>query len=244
MNIKKILFSIILLSGIFSFAFSQEIQDSSEILKSVNSNSEENVELDPKTGFPVIKQSPFVMFNYGLSSSLVTRIEIMDDRSNFVYQNSLLGAFVTMQTVNIQPLNNYTRLAFYYPVANSFNGMKQKSKQIILGAVDAFWGPMFESDMWKYVLIKASAGPHFMYQMTDEYNFLYFGLGLLAEINLPVAKSWTVIANGMFSLDYANLGSNRNIQPFDYSWNYQLDVGFRYSKKSVNKYSYIDSKKK
>ena len=242
MNIKKILFFIILLSGIFSFSFSQENQDLSENLKTETSTAEG--EENPKTGFPVIKQTPFVIFNYGLSSSLVTRLEKMDDRSNFVYQNSLIGAFVTMQTVNIQPVNNYTRLAFYYPVANTFNGMKQKSKQIILGAVDAFWGPMFESDMWKYGFITAAAGPHFMYQMTDEYNFLYFGLGLLADVELPVAKYWTIIANGIFSFDYANLGSNRNIQPFDYSWNYQIDVGFRYSKKAANKYSYIDSKKK
>lgn len=204
-----------------------------------NQQENSNVELDPKTGFPVIKEKPFVMFNYGFTDALVTRLELQEERSNFVRQTSLLGAYVSMQTVNIKPINNYTRLAIYYPFYNTFNGMKQSSKQKILGAVDLFWGPMFEADMWKYILIKSAAGLHFMYQRTDEFDLLYLGLGLMAGFELPVAKNWTILANGSFSLDYPNLGSNSRIQPYDYAWTYQIDFGFRYSKKGVHKYSYI-----
>lgn len=204
-----------------------------------NQQENSNVELDPKTGFPVIKEKPFVMFNYGFADALITRLELQEERSNFVRQTSLLGAYVSMQTVNIKPINNYTRLAIYYPFYNTFNGMKQSSKQKILGAVDLFWGPMFEADMWKYILIKSAAGLHFMYQRTDEFDLLYLGLGLMAGFELPVAKNWTILANGSFSLDYPNLGSNSRIQPYDYAWTYQIDFGFRYSKKGVHKYSYI-----
>ena len=31
--------------------------------------------------------------------------------------------------------------------------------------------------------------------------------------------------------------------PFDYSWQYQLSLGVRYSKKKPNQYSYITSRK-
>ncbi len=216
---------------------SAENQQFTEQFSQEQENSD--VELDPKTGFPIIKEKPFVMFNYGFTDALVTRLELQEKRSNFVRQTSLLGAYVSMQTVNIKPINNYTRLAIYYPYYNTFNGMKQSSKQKILGAVDLFWGPMLEADMWKYILIKSAVGLHFMYQRTDEFDLLYLGLGLMAGFELPVAKNWTILANGSFSLDYPNLGSNSIIQPYDYAWTYQIDFGFRYSKKGVHKYSYI-----
>lgn len=207
--------------------------------KSSQEQENENIELDPKTGFPIIKEKPFVMFNYGFADVLITRLELQEERSNFVRQTSLLGVYVSMQTVNIKPINNYTRLAIYYPFYNTFNGMKQSSKQKILGAVDLFWGPMLEADMWKYILIKSAVGLHFMYQRTDEFDLLYLGLGLMAGFELPVAKNWTILANGSLSVDYPNLGSNSRIQPYDYAWTYQIDFGFRYSKKGVHKYSYI-----
>lgn len=247
MKMKKNLSLIFLCFLTIHFAFSQAKNSPSKNLSAEEqkieniSETDKNskLDLDPKTGFPLIKEKPFVMFNYGLAESLVTRLELQENRSNFVRQTTLLGAYVSMQTVNIKPINNYTRLAIYYPVYNTFNGMKQGSKQKILGAVDLFWGPMLEADMWKYILIKSAVGLHFMYQRTDEFDLIYLGLGLMAGFELPVAKNWTILANGSFSLDYPNLGSNSRIQPYDYAWTYQVDFGFRYSKKGAHTYSYI-----
>ncbi len=207
---------------------------------SSNGDSAKNVKIDPITGFPVIEKKPFVMFDYGASLGLVTRIEIQKERSNFVRQTHLLGTYVAMQSANMKPVNSMIRLAGYYPIYNTFNGMGQKSKQPVLGAFDLFAGPMLEFDMWKYVFLKGAGGLHFMYQATDRYHLLYLGMGLLAGAELPVAKQWTVIINGMLSADYPNFGTNRQIQPYSVSWNYQLDLGVRYSIKGSHDYSYID----
>ena len=83
-----------------------------------------------------------------------------------------------------------------------------------------------------------------MYQLSDEYHYHYLGLGLLAGFDLPVAHRWNIIVNGGFDLDYPNLGTNKHVQPFDYSWQYHFDVGVRYSRKKTNKYSYVRQIKK
>jgi hypothetical protein len=51
--------------------------------------------INPKTGFPVIKANPYVMFNEGAAFSQVTRIVYQDDynHSNFVWQNYLAGVY-------------------------------------------------------------------------------------------------------------------------------------------------------
>ena len=61
----------------------------------------------------------------------------------------------------------------------------------------------------------------------------------MAGCELPIAKRWTILVNGFASLDYGNFGTNKNIEPLNYVWQYQLDLGFRYSKKATNSYSYI-----
>lgn len=200
--------------------------------------TEDDVPLDSKTGFPVIEKKPFPIFNYGLAGSLVTRLEVQEKRSNFVWQDGLLGAYVSVQSVNMKPVNSIARLAVYYPVHNTFNGMDMKQLQMLRGAIDFYAGPMLETDMWKYVHIKGSGGLHFMYQLTDEYHLLYLGVGLLAGLELPLAKNWTIVTNGIASLDYPNLGSNKN-QIYNVSWNYQLELGVRFSKKNPHRYYYI-----
>lgn len=209
---------------------------------SLNEDSSKNVKIDPITGFPMIEKKPFVMFDYGASLGLVSRIEIQKNRSNFVRQTHLLGTYVAMQTANMKPVNSMIRLAGYYPIHNTFNGMKQKSKQLVLGAFDLFAGPILEVDMWKYVFLKGAGGLHFMYQATDQYHLLYLGLGILVGAELPVANRWTVLINGMISADYPNFGTNRQIQPYSVSWNYQVDLGVRYSIKGIHEYSYINIK--
>ena len=196
---------------------------------------------EPALKFPEITDKPFLIFNYAASYSMITRIIYQDDysRSNFVWQNHLIGLSFEMQTVNIQPVDSILRLAVYYPIYYTFNGMKQEAKQTILYAFDLFWGPVFQADMWKYVYINFALGPHFLYQLSDEYHHFEFGGGALLGVELPLARRWTILMNGLASLDYGNLGSNKHIQPYNLVYNFQFELGFRYSKKKQNEYSYL-----
>ena len=189
--------------------------------------------LNPKTGFPEIKNKPFVVFNEGVSFAQITRIEKQTERSNFVRENYLVGAYFEMQTENMKPVNSLIKLSAYYPFHNTFNGMKQYPKQVILYAFDLFAGPIFQADMWNYVHINFATGLHYMDQLTDEYHMNYLGLGFAAGLGLPIASRWTILLNGFFSADYPNLGTNKNIQPFDIAWQYHVDFGIRYSKKKI-----------
>lgn len=201
-------------------------------------------ELDPKTGFPVIKNKPFIMFNEGFAFSQVTRLIKQDERSNFVWQDYLVGLYTGFQTVNMRPLNSMVRLSVFYPFYHTFDGMKQDSKQTILYAFDLFAGPMIQTDMWKYVRLNFALGPHYMYELSDEYHHHDLGGGLMAGMELPVARRWTILMNGYFTLDYGNIGTNRTIEPYDFEWSYQLEFGVRYSRKGENKYAYIHKRAK
>lgn len=218
--------------------------EESDILKTEQQDStKKETEINPRTGFPEITKKPFVMFNEGFSFAQVTRIEKMENRSNFVRENYLAGLYFGIQTENMMPVNSMIRISAFYPVYNTFNGMQQFSKQTILYAFDLFAGPMIQTDMWKYIRLNFAGGLHYMYQLTDEYHMHYLGLGALAGCELPVAKRWTILLNGLFTLDYPNFGTNRLVQPFSYAWQYHLELGLRYSKRGENKYSYIRSRK-
>lgn len=206
-----------------------------------NNETNDEIPLNPKTGFPEIIDKPFFVFDEGISFDMITRLQKQDDykRSDFVWQNYLVGAYFDATTVNMKPVNSMIRVATYYPFKNTFNGMEQFSKQTLLYAFDLYAGPVFHADMWKYVMLNFSAGLHYMYQLSDEYHLHYLGAGLLLGVELPVAHRWTIVNNGTFTLDYANFGTNSKVQPFDYSWSYQISLGVRYSKKKLNKYAYI-----
>lgn len=82
-EMKKIVF--VFLFILFGFAlFSQEnVTVQEDIIFNENIVSE-NENLDPKTGFPVIKEKPFVVYNEGIAASWVTRIMKQDNRSKIV----------------------------------------------------------------------------------------------------------------------------------------------------------------
>lgn len=233
---KKIFLAFSLALLIFP-AFSQE----TNLFETSTSDdhSDTNVEINEKTGFPKIKAKPFVMFNEGIAMAQVTRIQTVSGRSNFVWQNDMIGAFFQIQTRNMKPLNSVIRTSVFYPFYNKFNEVKQFPKQTILYAFDLFAGPILETDMWKYVRLKFGLGLHYMYQLSDEYHLHYLGGGALAGLELPIEPRWTILLDGTFSFDYPNLGTNRLVQPYDYSWQYQLNLGVRYSVKGKNRYSYI-----
>jgi hypothetical protein len=232
--LKKIfIYTLIILLTTFSFAQASEINSSDNEISSE--------ELNPKTGFPAIKDKPFIVFDYGVTGSIVNRVVFQEayKRSNFNFQDTLVGGYISMQTKHMQPLNSIIRLAGYYPLSFTFNGVPQVSKAILRGSADLFAGILFELDMWNYLRINLSPGLHAFYQYSDRFNYVHLGGGILANIELPIAKYWTIKLDGIASYDYANLGSNKNIENYDVCWQYQIDFGFRYSKKDKNKYNYL-----
>ncbi len=241
--IKKAIFVFMMIS-FSTLIFSQEIEVSKEVDEEISSKKEKQEDIHPVTGFPQIKSVPFVVFNEGVAFSNVTRIQLQKERSNFVLNDSLLGAYFELQTQNMKPIDSILRVAIFYPLETTFNSVPQQIKQPLTYAFDMFFIPYFESDMWNYVRIKFGPGFHFLYQLTDDWNYVHLGAGALLGVALPVTRGWTVMVDGLASYDYANLGSNRRMMSLDHSWTYQIQAGVRYSKKKSNKYSYIDSKKK
>lgn len=233
--LKKIFF-LVLIIFCSSLLFAQE-NNSSEYKNDIT-NSEE---INPITGFPTIKEKPFVIFNYGLTTSWVNRVILQEvyQRSNFNFQDYLLGAYISMQTKHMQPLNSIVRIAGYYPLSFTFNDVPQVSKAVLRGAADLFAGILFELDMWNYLRINLAPGFHVYYQYSDRFNYVHVGVATLANVELPIAKFWTIKIDGIASLDYPNLGSNKEIEVYDICWQYQIDLGFRYSKKAKNKYNYL-----
>ncbi|MCI6315785.1 MAG: hypothetical protein MR877_01305 [Spirochaetia bacterium] len=143
-----------------------------------------------------------------------------NDRSNFVWQNYFVGVCLTLQAENIRYINPMFRIAAYYPFYNTFNGMQQFPKQTILYAFDVFTGSAFKTNI-KDIRFTLTPGIHYMYQLSDEYHLNYPGRGISAGIELPVARHWSILNNGTITLDYANSGTNKDIQNFDISYQYQ-----------------------
>lgn len=124
------------------------------------------------------------------------------------------------------------------PFYNIFNGMQQFPKQTILYAFDVFTGPTFKTNI-KDIRFTLTPGIHYMYQLFDEYHLNYLGGGTSAGIEHPVARHWSILNNGTITLDYANSGTNKDIQNFDISYQYQASIRIRYSKKGYNRRAYI-----
>lgn len=185
------------------------------------------------------------IINEGVSYAQLTRIEKLEDRSNFVRENFLAGAYVNFQTVDFYDLIDFTlQIAAYYPFYNAFNGMQQFPKNKLNYAIDTFFGGTVTYNKLKYIPIDLSLGMHYMYQLTDEYHMSYLGLGFLGSLRFPLTEKFSIVNNYFFSIDDANLGSNAKIQPFEISYQYHIDLGICFSKKTPNSYYYINSKKR
>ena len=70
---------------------------------------DDTVEINEKTGFPEIEKVPFVVWQEGLTGCLGTRIIKKSDRSNFVWQEYMAGAFFGFKTRNMEPINKIGR---------------------------------------------------------------------------------------------------------------------------------------
>ena len=192
----------------------------------------------PLTAFALDFNCDFI-FDEGISFCQVTRIEKLEDRSNFVRENMMLGAYFSTQTFGLPLCEVQLDISAYYPFYQAFNGMKQIPKNVLNYALDSYLGLAIEYDDFKYVIITGSLGMHYMYQLTDEWHMHYLGLGLTTGFELPVSKSWSIINRNFFSYDDANLGTNKLMQRFRASYQYHINLGVRYSRQVFNTYSYI-----
>lgn len=227
-----------------SISSTEEGTFSSDVLEEQKKTKKTKKILEPETEFV-----PFTKFyvdvESGFAYSLLTRLKNMSkyNRSNFVWQNHLIGAYTSIKTHNLPVMNYYVRFGVYYPLIHTFNGMKQNPKQTILYAFEGFAGPYWTFDQLKYVNFMVSPGIHYFYQLTDEYHLHHIGLGLYTGVELPFSRRWTVLINPGFALDNANLGSNQKYLKYDWSWQYKCSIGVRYSKRSKNFYHYFHTKK-
>lgn len=205
------------------------------------SNTDEQAETPTKAkiSFPTHK----IVFDEGVSFCQLTRIEQIPNRSNFVRENMMIGPFMNVQTVDLSFFDLIINVSAYYPFYQAFNGMPQKPRNMFNYAINGFFGTVITLEKLKVIKFDFMLGMHYMYQLTDEFYMHYVGLGGCAGFELPVTKNLSIINNNFVSYDNANLGSNKNIQLFTGSYQYQINLGLRYSKKSLSKYYYIDTSK-
>ncbi len=225
-------------------SFSEDVSESSEKNDSVLSPEAKEVKKTEISKKSVDYSEKFhFVFEEGAVFASVTRLQEESGRSNFVWNNRMIGMFFVTRLNNLFSFDIYARTEGLYPFLHTFNGMEVFAKQTILYAFDEFVGVPFRFNKFKYFTFELIPGGHLMYQLSDEYHLFYFGGGIVVGGEVPVANRWTVLFNGTFTCDYPNLGSNKLIQPFDLSWHWQTSFGIRYSKKMTNKYSILEFKK-
>jgi hypothetical protein len=194
-------------------------------------------------GLPASEEKAFALvLSEGLTASWLTRIIKQTERSNFVYKDFLPGLYFGVQTANLKPLNPLIRLAVFYPLSSSFNKIPQPPKSPLQFGIDFFGGANFEVFPQKYARFNFAPGLHLFFLNSDRWNYLNLGLAGQARVELPLTRSWTILIGGMASLDNGNLGANRRMEPFDIVYQYQVEVGVRYSKKAPNEFFYIKPK--
>lgn len=176
----------------------------------------------------------YFLFDGGVSFIQVNRIQKQTERSNFLWRDCMIGAYFKTQTRNLPYVDFLLRIQGFYPFYHQFNGMEMISKQTILYAFDGFLGPTYRKEMYKYFNMSLTPGIHYMYQLSDEYHYSYVGGGVILGMEFPVHKSFTILLDGTFTWDSANFGTNKNVQPYDYSWQWQSSLGVRYHPKHPN----------
>ena len=189
-----------------------------------------------------------ILQNWGLSAASVVRIQKKDDVSNFVWKDKMIGVFYEAKSHDFirlgeaSELNFTARMGIYYPYNYTFRDVEQIANQVILYAFDWFLAPSLSINFRERLFFDTQLGLHMMYQIHDMWEYFNLGVGLKLNVEFPISSRWSAIAGGMFSFDNGNFGSNRDMRPFDYVWEYQLQFGARYSKKYLNRRSYIKYK--
>ena len=182
-----------------------------------------------------------VFLNEGITSSQQTRIIYQVNRSNFVFKDLLLGLYIGADFSDLW-FSPTTRLALYYPMgfvtpsASTFNDFPQGQAYPLHFGIDFSAGLKFYPLEFKYVSFNFGPALHFFYLTSDRWNYINLGILGFVGAEIPLAKKWTLLCNGYLSYDNGNIGSNRQIEPFDIVYQYQLDIGVRYSSKKRGVY--------
>ncbi|MGP1586832.1 MAG: hypothetical protein ACTTHG_00640 [Treponemataceae bacterium] len=230
--LKKMICSFVVLS-FFSLLFAQQGKALPD-----KSLSQDEQKTEKKSFFKNGKV-PYVIFDEGLVFSQVTRIIKEEKRSNFIFLDSLVGAECTMRTRNMEPFNSILRLAVLYPISTGFNGVFEKPIMVVQGGIDIFAGIEIKLKMWDIMYFSIVPGLHGLFQVNDRFTHFNGGAGIYANIELPIAYRWTILCGGLLSLDYPNFGNNKFVEPYDFCYQYQIELAVRYTKKDINIHNYL-----
>ncbi|MCL2211477.1 MAG: hypothetical protein FWB95_06115 [Treponema sp.] len=177
----------------------------------------------------------YVTFSYGATFSWLTRIidQTSRNRSNFVLKDFFPGVYFTTELQNPKRITPEIRLAAYYPLVSTFNDMPQKPKLPLHYAVDFFAGARF-GFKWSFFSLAPGLGLHFLFLNSERWNYINLGVGAVIGVEFAISPKLSLLLNGMASFDNGNLGGNRLMEPFNITYQYQANIGVRYSKKKRN----------
>jgi len=184
----------------------------------------------------------YLLLSEGATCSWLTRIIKQTGRSNFVFEDFLPGLYFRMDLHTPIIVTPMLRVAALYPISSTFNKFPQKPKLPLHFGVDMNLGVNFKILDFSYFRLNAGPAAHLFFLNSERWNYLNLGAAAFVGMELPVSQRWTLICNGFASLDYGNLGDNRNMEPFDIAYQYQIDIGVRYSKKHINTTSLFPGK--
>jgi len=178
---------------------------------------------------------PFFLFSEGAASSWLTRITFQSERSNFVFEDFLIGLYFRADLENVKYVKPMMQLVFYYPTISTFNDFPQMPNTPLHFAVDLTTGLRFDILDFKYFRLNFGPALHMFFLNTDRWNYFNLGAAAFLRMEVPLTRDWTFLAGGYASLDNGNLGANRQMEPFDIVYQYQIEAGVRYSKKISNR---------
>lgn len=182
-----------------------------------------------------------LIHNWGLAYTQVTRIQFQSNRSNFVWREDLVGAFYSAQTAYL-PVNFIAKISAYYPIQTTFNFVPQVSKQVLLYGFDFNTGPIWTFPLWQIANLSLAPVINVRYQMDDNFHKVDLGGGVIASLEFPIARYFTIMLNGEFTYDFGNLGTNAGMRNYDQVYSYGAQLGFRISKAAPNKFYYCGIK--
>jgi len=178
---------------------------------------------------------PYIVLNEGVASSWLTRIVKKTERSNFVFEDFLVGLYCRVDLENIKYVTPIARLAVYYPMTQTFNKVPQLPKNPLHYSLDLNIGIKFDILDLEYFRLNLGPALHLFFLNAERWNYLDLGGTVFLGMEVPLTKNWTFLCGGFASLDNGNLGANRRMEPFDIAYQYQIEIGVRYSKKITNR---------
>jgi hypothetical protein len=180
------------------------------------------------------KQAFFFLFSEGAASSWLTRIIKQSERSNFVFKDFMLGIYTRVDMHIEDFITPMARLAVFYPLETTFNKYPQKPKTPLHIGMDMNLGVNFDILDFPYFRLNAGPAFHLFFLNSDRWNYFELGMAAFTGMELLISERWTLVCGFFASLDNGNFGSNRDMEPFDIVYQYQVDIGVRYSKKLKN----------